>query len=236
MRNVVDIIGDVVESLTQTIAVDSVEAVGNTFVFSVSRTYWARPHTQNSLATNVVIDGITYHIHEMVYNESITVHKYDQVDLSDITELTLAAPIYINGTRRAVNKERRGLNSPVSCPFVWLVEPFVASENPDIMSIVESEPDLTVVFLDNNMQDDWTTADHYEKVITPMMELAAAFKAKVRETRGVFGKIRRWDAVSRAVYGVESANGAISSILNERTSGVEVRFTVEILKSFNTCN
>lgn len=123
----------------------------------------------------------------------------------------------------------------MQCPFVWLVEPFVATENKSPMSIIESEPDLTILFLDNANPQDWVTTDHYSNVIIPMNELADAFEAKLRATRSIFGRITSWRKVNHANFGSESTNGHIQSILNEKTSGVEVRFSVEIYKCLN-CN
>jgi hypothetical protein len=147
-------------------------------------------------------------------------------------ELSVAAPVYINGTQLAVNHKRKAAQfSWLQCPFTWLVEPFISNETADRMKIVEALPDLTILFLDNQNSNDWTTEQHYEKVITPMRELAEAFQQKLRDTWAVFGKITRWQTIIHVKFGKEAEYGHISSIIDEKTSGVEVRFSVEILKN-----
>jgi hypothetical protein len=181
----------------------------------------------------VTINAVAYDVTAVVYNESITITTAtDLVALfnSGVTTLSIAAPKYINGTQLAVQNERKNKNSWVQCPFVWLVEPFIANENVDRMKIVGATPDLTICFLDIQKPSDWTTAQHYAYVIQPMDELVEAFKHKLLTTRAKIGKISNWRAIRRAKFGKEAENGSSHSILNENLSGVEVRFTVEILK------
>ena len=123
----------------------------------------------------------------------------------------------------------------MQCPFVWLVEPFVSNENKDKLSIVAAEPEISMLFLDNMNDADWTTSDHYQKVILPMDEIVNAFYNKIKNTRSVFGRVTSWRVIRHAVFGKQAENGHISSIINEKTSGVEVRFSVEILKQQTTC-
>ncbi len=233
LRNIVDIIGDAVEDLGKTIEVNSVVKVGNVYTFAVNKTYWARPNSQDSLATKVTIGAVDYDITEVEYNESISVTTTD--NLLNTTSFDIAAPLYVNGTQLATQQQRSGNNSNVQCPFVWLVEPFVTNESRDVMSMVAAEPDLTLLFLDNMNHADWTTADHYANVIQPMDEIVEAFYEKLRTTRSIFGKVTSWRVIRHAIFGEYENKGHIKSIINEKTSGVEVRFSVEILKSLS-CN
>lgn len=232
--NIVDIFRDVVESLTKTIEVNSVDVSGSSYTFNVDNTYWVRPSSQKSLATKVTIDAVEYDVESMVYNQSITVTSL--IDLSDTSSLSIAAPVYINGTQLATQSSRRGKNSWTQCPFAWLVEPFVSNEQKDDLTIIKAQPDLTMLFLDNMNAQDWQTGDSYSNVITPMNELADAFYDRLKELRGTFGEVTNWRVVRWAKFGEEGRGGAVQSILNEKTSGVEVRFSIEILKNFNSCN
>ena len=232
---IVDLFKSVIEALTQTISINSVDVSGNTYKFNVSKTYWARPSILNkSRATKVTIDSVVYDIESVVYNTSISVTTTD--DLSNAESLTIAAPIYINGTYNAVNDTRSKANKTYdNCPFVWLVEPFVADERKDRLSIIQSQPDLTLLFLDNANSRDWTTDDHYSNVIQPMDELVEAFYQKILKTRASFGRISNWRVVRHAKFGKQSDFSHINSIINENTSGIEVRLTIEILKNLS-CN
>lgn len=232
MRNIVDIFSDVVSAIGRSIEVESVAKVGNVYTFSVDRTYWTRPKSQKSLATKVTIGVTEYDVDSVVYNQSITVTSTD--DLTLTTELTIAAPYYINGTQYATQKKRSGKNSFLICPFVWLVEPFTAIENEDRLSCIASEPDLVALFLDNMNPNDWETSDSYSKVVQPMDELVEAFFEEIGNLRSIFGKVTSKRVIRHAIFGREGEAGKIQSILNEKTSGVEVRFSVRILKQH--CN
>lgn len=233
MRNIVDIFGDVVSALGKTVHVNSVSVNGSVYTFAVDRTYWVRPQSQKSAATKIIIDSVSYDVTSVVYNQSISVSS--STDLSSTTSFSINAPYYFNGTRIATNKKRRNANSFDQCPFVWIAEPFVTNENKDPLSIIAAEPSLQIFFLDNSNFDNWETSDKYSNVINPMDEISQAFYEKLRTTRATFGKVTSWRAVRHATFGKEAENGPVSSIFNEKLSGVEVNFSVEILKDLRSC-
>lgn len=231
MRNIVDIFREAIEGLGATIAINSVNGNGNgTFTLMVSETKWIRPKSQKSLATKVAISAVEYDVDSMVYNTSVTVSS--AVDLSAAQSFTIAAPVYLNGTQLAVQKERGEEQFAANQnPFVWLVEPFVTNENRERMSIVASEPDITLLFLDNQNPEDWTTADHYSKVILAMDELIEAFYLKLKSMRATFGKITKWNVIRHADFGEYGKQGHYQRIINENTSGTELQLSIEIFKT-----
>ena len=233
LRNLVDIFGEVVAGLGKLVHVNSVSVSGNVYTFSVDYTYWLRPKTQKSLATKIIIDSVSYDIDSVVYNQSVTV--ISSTDLTNTSSFTINAPVYYNGTKIATNKRRKGQNSFNICPFVWIVEPFVTNENKDRLSIIAAEPNIQIFFLDNRKFDNWITSDAYSNVILQMDELAQAFYEKMRNTRSVFGKITNWRVVRHAIFGKDADNGKVSSIFDETLAGVEVNFSVEILKELISC-
>jgi len=234
MENIVDIFRTAIEDLGQTISVDSVVDNGNgTWTLNVQNTKWLRPYANNqSRSTKVTINSVDYDITEVVYNTSITLTT--ATDLSSVTSFSIQAPVYINGTQLAVGKERGNSQFKwTQYPFVWLVEPFIADESKDRRSIIASSPDLTLLFLDSDNKTDWTTADRYSRVIKPMDELVEALYQKILTTRSTFGKVTSWKVIRHAKFGKQSENGHIHSIIDENTSGVELRFSVDILKKCN---
>jgi hypothetical protein len=235
MRNIVDIFKDVIEGLGVTIPINTVtDNLDGTYTLLVDKTKWLRPKSQNSLATKITIGVNTYDVDSMVYNESVTITTDD--DLSEAKEFSIAAPAYINGTQLSVQNARKNKNSWNVCPFVWLVEPFIADENKSKMTTIASKPDLTMLFLDNDNTNDWTTADRYSKVINPMDELVEAFATALQKDRITFQKITNWQVIRHAKFGEQYKAGHLASFINEKTSGIEVRFTVEILKDYSCCN
>jgi hypothetical protein len=232
MRNIVDIYRDVIASLATSITVtDVTDNGGGTWTLEMDDTKWLRPSPQKSLVTVVDISGTDYIIESMVRDQSITIRTTD--DLSAVESVGVAAPVYVNGTELAVNQERKAEQFAWNqTPFVWLVEPFVAPENVDRMKVVATTPDLVMLFLDNQNLTDWSTADHYEKVINPMREIIEAFQSKILSMayRPTFQRILNWRTINHVKFGREFKEGHKHTIIDEATSGIEVRFTVEILK------
>lgn len=237
MSNVVDIFRDLVAGLATTISVNEVVNNGNgTFTFEVDSTKWLRASdspTTAALNQKVTIGVTDYPILSMVKDTSITVTG---VGLGNTATMGVAAPFYLNGTQLATNTKRKKLQFAwQQMPFVWLVEPFPANEDQDEMSIIASQPELTFVFLDNAKSGDWDTRQHYDNILTYLNELVEAFKAKMKVTRSTIGQVTNFVATRRAKWGEPGVAGAISSIIDEKTSGIEVRCTVEIYKEMTTC-
>ena len=234
MDNIVDLFRTAIEDLGQTISINSVvDNSDGTWTLNVSKTRWLRPYAENwSRSTKVTIGSTDYNITSLIYNTSITLTTMD--DLSSASSFTIQAPLYINGTQLSAMKDRDAIDKKwTGYPFVWLVEPFIADESKDKRSIIASTPDLTMLFLDGDNANDWSTADRYEKVINPMDEIVEAFYQKIITTRATFGKVTSWKVIRHAKFGKQAENGHIHSIINEKTSGVELRFSVEILKKCN---
>jgi hypothetical protein len=234
MDNIVDLFRTAIEDLGQTIPINSVvDNLDGTWTLNVSKTKWLRPYANNmSRSTSVTINSVAYPITELVYDASITLTT--NTDLSSFTSLTIQAPIYINGTQLMVAKDRGNvLQKWTEYPFVWLVEPFIADESKDKRSIIASTPDLTMLFLDGDNANDWSTSDRYSNVINPMDEIVEAFYQKLITTRATFGRVTSWKVIRHAKFGKQAENGHIHSIIDEKTSGVELRFSVEILKKCN---
>ena len=234
MDNIVDLFRTAIEDLGQTIPINLVVNNGNgTWTLNVNNTKWLRPYSMNmSRSTSVTINSISYPITSLVYNTSITLTT--ATNLSSFTSLTIQAPIYINGTQLMVAKDRGNIAQKwTEYPFVWLVEPFIADESKDKRSIIASTPDLTMLFLDGDNANDWSTSDRYSNVINPMDEIVEAFYQKLITTRATFGKVKSWKVIRHAKFGKQAENGHIHSIIDEKTSGVELRFSIEILKKCN---
>lgn len=234
LRNVVDIFRDIVADLGQTIDINSIVDNGNdTWTISTSKTKWLRPYINSSalnVSNKITIDSVEYPIKTLVYNTSITIDSTD--DLTNATTFDIAPPYYINGTQLAVNQERKTEQFEWNqCPFVWLAEPFRSNESSSKMDVFSSKPNLTLFWLDNQNSNDWSTADHYEKVILPLNEIVEAFKRKILSMKTTFNKVTDWQTTIHVKFGEVAKVGHISSIIDEKTSGIESSLTVEILKN-----
>ena len=236
MRNIVDIFRDVVSGLATTLEFDSItDNADGTFTIGLCNTKWIRPKSTKSLATVVTIDSVEYDVDSVVRNVSITVTS--AVDLTAFTELSIAAPYYLNGTQLAVNKKRKGEQfSWNKFPFIWLQEPFVAVESEDRLSIIASQPELVIYILDEDNPQDMTTEDRYSDIIPMLEEIKEAFFEKIRTTRATFGRVTNKRVVRRIPFGKEAENGSIHSIIDEKSTGLDIRFTVEILKDLQCTN
>ena len=83
--------------------------------------------------------------------------------------------------------------------------------------------------------ENWKTADHYEKCIIPMRNLANEFVNYLNDDECQFGDFE-YTLINHAKIGVFTEGvGHTTQLFNEEISGVEMRFSVPIYKSF-ACN
>lgn len=226
MKQTVEIIGYLVAGLTKVEPILSIQINSGVATIYTKNTYWLNK------GSKVVINGTTYEVLSVVYNELFTINA---PSLS-ATEYTLNAPDYIHGTRNAVSGERDGMLAQLhkdKCPFVWLVEPYREREYQDKLSNIARKSTLVVVFLDAADISEWTTNKHYEEVITPMEALKNAFFDSLYKSN-LFLDLEYIDTIRQVMFGVESGKGHDKGILNENLSGIECRFDLDVRKQY--CN
>ena len=236
MKQTVDIIGDVVESMEMTGNISAkTDNADGTFTLSVDNTYWVRPAVQGSPITTIEIGGTDYQVKSVVYCQSITIQA-DAEPTGDT--FTLAAPKYFHGTPKAIGNERNKAQfTKDKCPAIWLAEPYRDNEVIEPRSAIAKRPDVVIFFLDQANYADWKTTEHYSNVITPMEAMKIEFFKKLNHMKNVFDYDRITSTVIRhAKFGAEGSGGHVQSIFDEKLSGIEVRMNLPIWKDLRCTN
>lgn len=149
--------------------------------------------------------------------------------------LKLAKPYYLRGTARAVNFEWNKLSEiqGFKLPLVWLVNP--TSEKFSTNPPIERTSDLRIFLLCNaNFIDDWTK-EHREKNIVPLINLAEEIVNSINLNQKLFNRVIEYDTKDFAKFGTEDTSGIIKNIIDANLSGVELKFSVEVLKQNCKC-
>lgn len=219
----VDLIANIAASLERVVDITSTSVVSGVMTVSTANTYWLNK------GSKVTIDATIYEVLGVTYNTSFTITASSIVGATYL----LAAPRYIHGKQKKVNSERGGVDAQMDkdkCPFVWLVEPYKEVKQ-DWVNIVDRKADLVVIFLDHANYDDWTTNEHYTDVIIPMDSLKVEFFKEVVNSR-LFSDLETVTEMRQVIFGTKDEKGSTQSILDETLSGIETRFTLNILKQY----
>jgi len=121
-------------------------------------------------------------------------------------------------------------------PLVWLLEiltqsVFQKDENP-----LDYSSDLRLFFLDEYDPEDDLTSDLYTDIIRPMQSMVEEFIREV-ELDGSYQDVEEYRTINWSKFGVYTTNkGSTSKVLDAYLSGVEVRITLEVMKSTDCSN
>ena len=141
-------------------------------------------------------------------------------DYSSADAVTFPTPHYFHGTQLSVVAETSKLRDEAKVPMVWLHE--VVRENLGGEMSVASVASCRLFFLDVANYVDWTTDEHYAKVIRPMRNLSDYFLQEFRRPNKNFQATGDAQLYTHVKFGAVSEKGHFQSVLNDRLSGVEL--------------
>jgi hypothetical protein len=188
-------------------------------------TKWAR------VGKTVENNGETYTITQVEPNEFLVGEG-----LSDMNGIiTLNAPFFIHGTKKATNLEWTKASNNVSfkTPIIWLLGSLNFKQF-GRESTIDIESAVRIFFLDETDIVNYYTADHITNVVYPMEQLATEFIETINRNRQ-FKTIESWEIIEFTRFGVEQENGFFQNILDANLSGVELRITLTKYKENCKC-
>lgn len=154
---------------------------------------------------------------------------------------TLYSPIYLHGTPKAIASKQSN-DAQVGqriYPLVWFLEVSQFDRNYDPLSLIGDTPDMRLFFLDEANYQDWDTAEHYDQVVRPMINLGDMICQYIADS-GKFEAIEVAKFTNHAMFGLRFTNpktadnySHVKNLVNEYVSGCELRLKVPIRK---TCN
>ena len=147
----------------------------------------------------------------------------------------LPSPFYIDGTKKAVNREWTLSTNNLfeKTPIVWLLGTLNYKQF-GRESTLNFESSLRIFFLDETDVVNYYTADHETNVVYPMKQLAMEFIETINKNRN-YKTIEDWEIIEFTRFGVEQENGMFQNILDANLSGVELRITLTKYKENCKC-
>ena len=114
-------------------------------------------------------------------------------------------------------------------PMVYLLEIINDNFNNLPQDKIDRVSDFRLFFLTNTDEENWLTADHYTFAIKPMRNMLYQFIDDLNNNENI-EEFSNFTAINHAKFGVYSTDkGHTRRILNDKTSGVEVRLNLPIV-------
>jgi hypothetical protein len=120
-------------------------------------------------------------------------------------------------------------NEMLKIPFIWLVEP-TREKTLGVSSIIERESDIRLLLLDNNNSANWLTKNVHENRLGALYNLASEIENVVNENVKWFKQIETIDLKNYTRFGTETPQGFEANIIDADLTGVEMRFTLKVIK------
>ena len=228
-RQTVDIIGNFIPLLNETIKINNViDNGGGSYTLEVSCTWWL------SIAQIYTIGGNKYKVTSFIIPASITIESIGIAVLPIVNSFDISAPEYIHGTLKMAQNEVDGqTDKTILCPFVYLFEALTDRKNTDSESMIDREVDLRIFWLNTANTQDWLTDDHYTYVIDPMQQMVNLFIDKIKSSK-LFIDEMRYDCLP--LINVSENGTQVKSIFDCNLSGIELRLFAEIREDISCIN
>jgi hypothetical protein len=120
-------------------------------------------------------------------------------------------------------------NEMLKTPFIWLVEP-TREKKLGVSSIIERESDIRLLLLDNNNSANWLTKNVHENRLGALYNLASEIENVVNDNVKWFKEIETVDLKNYTRFGTETPQGFEANIIDADLTGVEMRFTLKVIK------
>lgn len=178
------------------------------------------------------IDGSDYTIVSVTEPDTIVVSGV----IADPLVATIQSLFYFHGTPYATNSHLSAIRDwRNKVPFAYLLEIIRERVFGEADSVNEREADIRLFLLDDANFEDWTTDEHYSKRINGLRR-TSDFIVQELGSSSLFNDINFVDVISHAKFGVYVDNkGHENSVFDEQLSGVEMRFTLPVIKNLK-CN
>lgn len=218
----------IIAMIDKTVTCQSVADNGDgTYTFLCNKTKWAIP------SFDISILGNDYRIVEVDYNVSI---KVSGTVLPSVLTFDLYVPIFKHGTIRVVAGElNKVVNHRERLPLIYLKEQITEKLHLDSLDTLDSEPDVTIYFLTQADNSNWSQEDGDTKGIAPMRSLANEFIRVLANNQYVASLTSAGDLRNYNIFGNLNDNGVAKNIFNEPLAGVGLRITIPFLKECDCC-
>lgn len=227
-RQTVDIMGDFIPLLAETIVIDAVAVNPGSFTLETKCTWWL------SIEQTYSIQGNDYKVETFIINQSITVVPVNHVNTPVVGSFPIDAPMYIHGTLKMAQNEVDGeKDKTILCPFAYLIEIITDRKNDDEESIIERETTVRILWLNTANTKDWLTDDHYTYLIDPMQQMVDLYIKKLKESGRFTDNIRHDNT---PLLNVSEQGTQTKAVFDCNLSGIETIIFAEIREDLSCVN
>ena len=227
VRQIVDIIENIVSQLNHTFLIDSVTDLTGSYRLDSDNTYYC------TKLNTVTIGGLDYTIIDVDFNVSITVQPLNHAGnpLAE-TSFELSSPSFFHGTVNSTDPEiLKAIVSGVSTyPIVYLNEVLREQMVADPESSIERFSPIRIFFLDISNYADNLNKDFLDDVLKPLSNIESKFYDVIDKDANIGLIEADWDRINLPRFARVGENGETELIFSEELSGLELGITIPIKK------
>ena len=220
-ESIISAVSQIVSQMTPVITITANIVNGTNWKLSTCNTYWI------TVGMRVTINSIVYKVVSFVEDDYIIVSGPSQ---PAVTWFQLPAPEFWHGSHRKVNAERSD-KPDVRTPFVYLPVPEVTEINDEDSDKIY-DANIRPIFL-RGYDSKYDTIDNQQTLYIDPCNKMADYFLEIVETLDAY--YERPESIIRKEwmnFGSETVWGNDKLIFNQPLSGVEIRFTLEVLDDF----
>lgn len=228
-RETVDIVGDLVAGIDTSVNIKTItDNLDGSYTITTCNTKYLKP------CLRFDVDSVTYEVIDEVGKEFVPNEKFTVKGGSIITQNVISLPAmkYFHGTVIATSQEldKKQFDTE-KFPMVYLLEVINDNFNNLPENKIDRVSDFRIFFLTNTDEENWLTADHYRLAIKPMRNMLYQFIEDLNNNANI-EEFSNFTAINHARFGVYTTDkGHTRRVLNDKTSGVEVRLSLPIVTS-----
>lgn len=230
MKEVTDLIEEIVLNINSDIQYDYYTTTSNYVTLYTCDTKWARVGKYIYYVSGTT--GVGIEIKEVVENQKIGFYYNSQEELGRVY---LSNPFFISGTKISTNNEwtKVGNNLIFKTPLIWLYqnynEQFYGADNS-----MERTITMNIAFLDETNSKFETNKLHIDNAVKPCNKLRDEFIKSINKNL-IYKTLKTFNTKTFSRFGVETDSGIIQNILDADLSGVVLNITLDKFKEPCKC-
>lgn len=227
---------EIVAKLDRSLVVESVTIGASTAVALCGGPKWARESKTVTDVNDVVFTIVSVNYDTNTLYLANVLDAFDE-PIAPVGPLILELPTFFIGTPVRTNTEWRDFSSNEmnKTPFVWMLEP-TSEEIQGFKSSIERLSDIHLVILDSNNSKKWLTGDVHDNRLQPIYNLVEEIRKAVALNVAYFANSAETVKIKNFTrFGSESAQGFDANIIDADLAGVEMRFSLLVIKQACKC-
>ena len=227
---------EIVAKLDRKLTIEAVTITATTGVGICKSVKWARESKTVTDATARVYSIISVDYDTNTIELTNILDAFD-APIAPVGPLTLELPTFFIGTPLRTNNEWRDFSSNEmnKTPFIWMLEP-TSEEIQGFKSSIERVSDIHLVVLDSNNSQQWQTGDVHDNRLQAIYNLVEEIRKAIALNVAYFDNSAETVKIKNFTrFGSESAQGFDANIIDADLTGVEMRFTLSVIKQACKC-